>query len=1583
MLVAGLKRKLGPSVAVVATVLLVAPALLSTVEAQVPTPPQPPAIDPGNPPQTAADYYIQTAVVDTHIAQNGKVTNFTDSAKDITVHVTVGNRGLTPTVDLPIIVYDRNSLGSTSSTWRACQKAAIPAGETMTFDFTLRLPKPDTEEQAKHLIAITANNLTDPVPFEQGGCPPPRREVLNGDNTFGRYVVVDYKLDLTPKKFTLCPGVLRTPSDCTLTETHGSGGAYNRAEYDPKTLGDAPGGAPNPESRNFTFTFDLENDKTTATWKDDIDPNGCAPSYLNNWACTSTEKWRVTYAVAYQSLLNPSERGLVLEANDVLGSVNTYDTHLPFFLYKRGGNYSFTLTVDPKLEYPERYETNQQASAFGNMTSPDLAAWISPAGIPTDPKSPAKYDGSGVVRVNVNAFITNKGSFEARNVTGEEPGNANLAGPKTIHWRLYLDEVKDVLPYVRWNATNTSIRAGANFTQPIELTGKNDGSATRITPGKHTLILIADPVWLGDIVDGEAVTEPACGDLRETCARNGRAFESNEKNNKFMLDFYVEDDKKPIFGHFKLNNVGDNYAAGSHTHTLKRAENATWRVNVTEDDAAVKVNLSLKYPNGTIRETPMVKVGQEEGTNKKYFELKLDAGKGYLDLGTYTAIVNATDSQGNKNSSWAFTMKVVDWRIQTKSEWDILANESGNPNTNPPEGATFDQSENPVKFRIRAKANETGIYPDNTTRNKIVEHTYPTGETTNETMSSLESGCPNIPVPLPGQSCLDSDLFALNIAASEIGKHYVKVKIGDLSGKERYIHRNFTVRGPTPQINSWSIQPRVDAGLVVPVRVNVTSPEPVAAVHAVFMHNATSYEANLTLELTDGDVHGGNWTLNVTTGAGRKMVTHAGGYLVKFAAVDEHGTWGLANTTFSLLDGQAPTLSGAAVTPNPQEVNVPVAFKVKGADKTNFTVKLTITRGNEPLETVTRHSTDGSELNFTFERVFDSAGEYRAKFEANDTNNPPLRSSVVEIPFTVSENLPPRIELKQPSFLGPKNPEFSDATPRFGSATPRIQLFVSDRDKLIEDSFALSVNGRNVTLTSDMIVPSTSPPGYTITYDVPATSRFSHNTTVRVNFSATDNSTKRLTGFLPITQPGGTETDRFHVDARPPTSGLPVFDPEKGSYRELDTDVMNVSLDSPIELRAEENGDSAHTEVKAIRFNVLRNGQSQDFVYSPTEKITFRDLFRRGVTNLGSGPYKIQYYAVDAVDNQEQTAKIYDVYLDDLPPSPDLFATRPQGRFVNASWVDNHAGVARVVTWWKLNDGIYQPLEMTESNGIWKTTIPGGKKGDRICYYLQAWDNVDNAGFLQNETNPYSCYPVGNQIPTIRVSEPGNNARLDGTRAIKWTASDPDNEPLTFKIFYRLTGRQNFQELASLPAGTTQYAFDTTKLKDGDYELQVQATDGNFVAFEQITVTIRNNDEAIKDPRAPGEVRPGESVLITALVTKAGAEVEARIYRDGNLVDTVKMRDDGANGDEVAQDGVYSALVTFTEGGTYSVEIFAKYEEDGQQKEARFPDAASFTVRFNPADVFSTYAGLWIAIAALVVACLGVGGYALFRRWRA
>jgi hypothetical protein len=374
----------------------------------------------------------------------------------------------------------------------------------------------------------------------------------------------------------------------------------------------------------------------------------------------------------------------------------------------------------------------------------------------------------------------------------------------------------------------------------------------------------------------------------------------------------------------------------------------------------------------------------------------------------------------------------------------------------------------------------------------------------------------------------------------------------------------------------------------------------------------------------------------------------------------------------------------------------------------------------------------------------------------------------------------------------------------------------------------------------------------------------------------------------------------------------------------------------------------------------------------------------KDVPGVYTGPryYELDYWSVDAVGNQNATPNRLTFYVDDVPPSLDPFGAQPDGRFVNASVVDDRSGVDRVVVWWSLNGQPFTPTALDFVDGVWETVLPEGQKGDHVEYYLEAWDRVGNSAIFRQDANTNWSYNGATHPPFIKITSPVDGSTIARQVVLTWQASSLDNLPLTFRVLYRAPGKTGFAELAKLESSDARsYVLDTTQFQDGQYTFRVEASDGSYAPTSDVTVTILNTANPIASVSPlPESVQPGQGVCITAQITKANAIVEARIYRDGQFVNSYPMNDDGQNCDKTANDGIYSVRVAFDTPGHYSVEIYTRYQEDGQLKETSLPNAASFGVNLTPTAIFTQY-GLLIVIAGLLaVAGIGVAAYVLIRR---
>lgn len=241
---------------------------------------------------------------------------------------------------------------------------------------------------------------------------------------------------------------------------------------------------------------------------------------------------------------------------------------------------------------------------------------------------------------------------------------------------------------------------------------------------------------------------------------------------------------------------------------------------------------------------------------------------------------------------------------------------------------------------------------------------------------------------------------------------------------------------------------------------------------------------------------------------------------------------------------------------------------------------------------------------------------------------------------------------------------------------------------------------------------------------------------------------------------------------------------------------------------------------------------------------------------------------------------------------------------------------------------------------------------------------------------------MGNHLPKVTITTPTEGSRLSRTQDVVWTASDADNDALVFTVYLKAPGKTTFTELARLESTEARkYALATTGFADGQYTLRVTATDGAFVALSETTVTFINRGSAVGATSLSAKTAtPGATLLLTSEVTKAQAVVEARVYRDGELVQAYPMNDEGRDGDETANDHVYSVRAAVPGAGDYSVEIFTRYQEDGELRQSQMKDAITFSAKMTPGYILKEYAVLLVLITLAAAVAIGVAAWLVLRK---
>lgn len=153
-------------------------------------------------------------------------------------------------------------------------------------------------------------------------------------------------------------------------------------------------------------------------------------------------------------------------------------------------------------------------------------------------------------------------------------------------------------------------------------------------------------------------------------------------------------------------------------------------------------------------------------------------------------------------------------------------------------------------------------------------------------------------------------------------------------------------------------------------------------------------------------------------------------------------------------------------------------------------------------------------------------------------------------------------------------------------------------------------------------------------------------------------------------------------------------------------------------------------------------------------------------------------------------------------------------------------------------------------------------------------------------------HQVGNLAPsvtavTVTASQKGakSSDSAGGAKAfrnVKITASDPNDDKLSYTIWFRQIGATNWIQIAK-DLTKTKYVWDTRTVGDGDYQIRVRASDSpdnppaRALAAERISdpVLVDNTAPVVKDLGA----RPdGKKVIVRGSVIDAGSRIASAHY---------------------------------------------------------------------------------------------------------
>jgi len=124
--------------------------------------------------------------------------------------------------------------------------------------------------------------------------------------------------------------------------------------------------------------------------------------------------------------------------------------------------------------------------------------------------------------------------------------------------------------------------------------------------------------------------------------------------------------------------------------------------------------------------------------------------------------------------------------------------------------------------------------------------------------------------------------------------------------------------------------------------------------------------------------------------------------------------------------------------------------------------------------------------------------------------------------------------------------------------------------------------------------------------------------------------------------------------------------------------------------------------------------------------------------------------------------------------------------------------------------------------------------------------------------------------PMVRFTSPSRNGQiLQGRVPIRWEATDPDGDPLTFYLQYSRDGGKTFVPVA-VNLTRTEFMLDTSRIAGGQTALlRLFATDGLNTAMAQVGVGVPDRKlpmvrivEPAATPTEPVSIRPGAALIL-------------------------------------------------------------------------------------------------------------------------
>ncbi len=141
------------------------------------------------------------------------------------------------------------------------------------------------------------------------------------------------------------------------------------------------------------------------------------------------------------------------------------------------------------------------------------------------------------------------------------------------------------------------------------------------------------------------------------------------------------------------------------------------------------------------------------------------------------------------------------------------------------------------------------------------------------------------------------------------------------------------------------------------------------------------------------------------------------------------------------------------------------------------------------------------------------------------------------------------------------------------------------------------------------------------------------------------------------------------------------------------------------------------------------------------------------------------------------------------------------------------------------------------------------------------------------------------QLFGVALNVPPRRFYQKGARTLTWQASDPNDDQLIFKVFYRPFGDAEWRTLAE-SLTQSYYTIDANKLPDGSYQFKVQASDSPANP-EGLALAHENVTDVIEIDNTPPAITAGRPAIkgLTAEVSFDANDSTSRIVKGEFSVD--------------------------------------------------------------------------------------------------